>query len=951
MFVVTLFPVTFEMVIESTTEWSENIFKQFAQSGIKTPFVKDFSTNTHKIYLNDELDVLKAGIICLKHYAFTDDYEYDSTLEKISSVFHKIQKTVPLEIQHQFLEILYQKLKDLKDIQYQLNSLAHQSYNKSSAYDNIHAQSSEEITANIKEIINYNQTLFTSLNQKAHNQCAHYNSVAIKALVMTISSSYLENNHPETLSQAKEAYSNHLASRKLANQTIQNLTSPIYPYIDAELEFPVSKQSKESVTVDDVTQLAYKISRLEKNLDEMSYHLIKTTNFYQVIKQFFNVIYQTIMKWLGKRSSDLAKNVDNIVNGVNVTRRAEELHQFNSQPAPLISIIHSELAQEIKVDLISKLAPIKPFRFIGEPNASINLEIDSDNPKESNSKPFKRSPLHHAVEFGSDEIVVQLLTLGANPNSSGCIHFKNNIPISGEQVTPLHIAATRGDIEKMNLLLSSNASVNASNKREQTPLHAARNGDVVDLLLKNTANINAQDCDGKSPLHQAISRNAFDVVNALLNKTEINIECNDKHGNTPLHYAVEFSTPEMIDLLLKFGADVNASNNKGQTPLHKAASRNNASIVTRLLEENKIDVDSRDNRGNTPLHYAAHKGVAVVKSNTTLTNVFFKALISQTIQESGRHANMNILEQITSKGADINAVNDLNYNSLHMALNTRFNSLGEGSVQNPDLKHMKDKVLFLCQKGANVNCKTHPQCSNKTNISNLISHPTSGATPLIALYQAKEIIDDESSQILIKEIAETLVGFGADPKQRDEQEKSLLHACAHNGDAIGLNYFLTLGLDPDDQPSPDKPTPLHELFSSMTVDFLFPHRGKPCLDLLFAAGCNPDKPIIIKINAETIPFLSKSSIHILLQTDNIISRNASQLKSSLLNQYEIIQKIWRELGKPSLEIELCITPENYGSNSRFLKPCTDAIEAIKQYRKELQDITREKPMDSVKPYF
>ena len=952
MFVVTLDPVTFEMVIKSTTEQLGSLSQQFAKSGIKTSFVEDLSNNTLKIFLDDELEVLKAGIICLKHYTFIDRREYYSLLEKISSIFYSIKKTVPHEIECQFLEVLQEKHKYLKDVQNKLNSLAYQFNIKSSVYVYSEEKSCEEVTDNINKIIEYNNELFTSINQKAHNQCTHYNNVAIQALVMSISSSYLETNHPETFSQAKEAYVNHLDNKKSATQTIENLTTPISPHIEAELEFPISKQGKYFVTLEDVTNLANKIGFIEKNLVEMSHHLIKSTDFYQVIKQFFNAIYQTIMKWLGKSSNDLAQNVDNIVNGVNVTRRAEELYRFNSHPAPLVSIIHSELDEEVKFDLINKVATIKPFRFIGEPNKTINIEIDNDNPKENNLTQFKRSPLHHAVEFGSVKIVVQLLKLGAQPNSSGCIHFKNNVPISGEQVTPLHIAAARGDIEKITLLISADAFVNASNKKEQTPLHAARNGDVVDLLLKNKANINAQDCDGKSPLHQAISRNAFDVVNTLLlYKKEINIESKDKHGNTPLHYAVEFSSPEMIDLLLKFGADVNASNNKGQTPLHKAASRNNAPVVTRLLEENKIDVNSRDHNGNTPLHYAAHKGVAVVKANTTLKDIFFKALISQSTKDSARHANMEILELITSKGADINAVNDLNYSSLHMALNTRSNIMGEGCVQNPDLKHMKDKVLFLCQKGANVNCKTHPQSSNEKKISTLISHPTSGATPLIALYQAKEIRDDESSQKLIKEIAETLVRFGANPKQRDEHEQSLLHACAHNGDAIGLHYFLELGLDPNDQPSPDKPTPLHELFGSMTEDTLFPHRGKPCLDLLFAARCNPDKPIIIKINAETIPFLSKSSIHIVLQSDNIISRNASQIKSDLLNQHQIIQKIWRELGKPPLEIELRILPEHYGSNSKFLKPCTDAIEAIKHYRKETQDNNvREEPMDLVKPY-
>lgn len=59
--------------------------------------------------------------------------------------------------------------------------------------------------------------------------------------------------------------------------------------------------------------------------------------------------------------------------------------------------------------------------------------------------------------------------------------------------------------------------------------------------------------------------------------------------------------------LIKNGADVNAKNEYGETPLHLAASNEYDNMVEFLIK-NGADINAKTERGNTPLQYAARGG-------------------------------------------------------------------------------------------------------------------------------------------------------------------------------------------------------------------------------------------------------------------------------------------------------------------------------------------------------
>jgi ankyrin repeat protein len=118
---------------------------------------------------------------------------------------------------------------------------------------------------------------------------------------------------------------------------------------------------------------------------------------------------------------------------------------------------------------------------------------------------------------------------------------------------------------------------------------AAKNGRtaMAELLLAHKANVNATDNSGETQrgkIFKAAVEADCAIVEALLQASPELIKARNLGGDTLLHAAMHFmGHKEIVDLLLAKGADINAQNKEGKTPLQKAWESGNYELVDILL--------------------------------------------------------------------------------------------------------------------------------------------------------------------------------------------------------------------------------------------------------------------------------------------------------------------------------------------------------------------------------
>jgi ankyrin repeat protein len=265
-------------------------------------------------------------------------------------------------------------------------------------------------------------------------------------------------------------------------------------------------------------------------------------------------------------------------------------------------------------------------------------------------------------------------------------------------VTPLHDAVYMGQREMTELLLANHADVNAINatgwkyekrndfERESgweagwTPLHdAAFKGhkEIAALLLANHATVDARDAEGETPLCLAAKHGNIALVEWLLD-SGAKIDSRDNKGMTPFYWAFEFAHFEVMTTLLSRRADINTRDGGNRTPLHRAAGYGQESKV-RFLLDNGADREARDSSARTPLHVCADKGRVGVARMLLETGVDANATDKDgmtPLHVATSKGNTELADLLLANGALVNA----RANDGSLPMDVAFRS-GSGRVQ------------------------------------------------------------------------------------------------------------------------------------------------------------------------------------------------------------------------------------------------------------------------------
>lgn len=271
---------------------------------------------------------------------------------------------------------------------------------------------------------------------------------------------------------------------------------------------------------------------------------------------------------------------------------------------------------------------------------------------------------NYAVKKGNIPFLKLLIKKGINPRilnkeggnamlyaSKGLRNFKN-------------------PIKTYKFLKNLGIAVNVVGDNGQNPLHniAKRNNnlEIFSFFIKKGVDVNLQDNNGISPFMNSVISNNLDSVKFLSEYVE-DFDLKNKKGLSALSIATNKSSVEVVDFLLKKGANINIKDNNYNSIAYyliesfKPENLHDFNKKLSLLKNNGLTFNQVKNEGNTLLHIA-------IKKN-----------------------NLQLLKSLTPFKIDINAKNNLGYTSLHLAA----------------MMSENDSIIkYLLNLGANKNIKT-----------------------------------------------------------------------------------------------------------------------------------------------------------------------------------------------------------------------------------------------------
>lgn len=397
--------------------------------------------------------------------------------------------------------------------------------------------------------------------------------------------------------------------------------------------------------------------------------------------------------------------------------------------------------------------------------------------------------LHLAVILGNMATIITVLKY-----SEQALGVRNL-----ENLTPLHIAATMGNIEISKILIDKMSDKSVKDGYGNTALHLAilnNRTRTAELLANSGISLDTLNGDGYAALHLAVVndfRKSVDVLVAGWLCEFINIQ--DIRKNTSaLHLAIRNKNPKIVRTLIDSGIFINTPDGDGNTSLHLAVLAENAEIVRILVQyADESLINHKDAHGNTALHLAT---IAVTNSK----------------HEQSRVENLKIIKTLVGRTSIL--IDELNgelQSALHIACMAHFER------RNPPT----DVAKLLLDKGAspNLRCKDgqtplylaaytdYKKYPTNWKLVKLLMTPKYKADPTLSPYNYTWTPLHWAAYNGQSKFAEMFLNLGSDPTlEGDDGSESTPYAFAkrfmHQSKAHLeiVNMIKKMGRTPDDDP-------------------------------------------------------------------------------------------------------------------------------------------------------